>query len=89
MLGRESQTLGRESLLGPWDPGDSHPQASRREKGFTRRRDARGDGREPRALQTGRRYEYDGLNLLRVDQRVDTDGDGVIEAGETAWRHVE
>ncbi|MCG3196565.1 MAG: hypothetical protein GHCLOJNM_01041 [bacterium] len=36
-----------------------------------------------------RRYEYDGLNLLRVDQRVDTDGDGVIEAGETAWRHVE
>ncbi|NUN97165.1 MAG: hypothetical protein HUU16_13440, partial [Candidatus Omnitrophica bacterium] len=22
-------------------------------------------------------------------QRVDTDGDGVIEAGETAWRHVE
>ncbi len=36
-----------------------------------------------------RQYEYDGLNLLRVDERCDNDKDGIIEAGETTWRTVE
>jgi len=36
-----------------------------------------------------RRYEYDGLNLLRMDERCDNDKDGIIEAGETTWRTVE
>lgn len=35
------------------------------------------------------RYEYDGLKLLRVDERIDADQDGEVEAGETTWRTVE
>jgi len=40
-------------------------------------------------LTSEKRYEYEGLNLLRVDERCDADGDGVVEAGETTWRMVE
>jgi len=40
-------------------------------------------------LTSEKRYEYDGLNLVRVDERCDADGDGVVEAGETTWRMVE
>jgi RHS repeat-associated protein len=41
------------------------------------------------APESASRYEYDGLNLLRVDERCDSDADGIIEAGETTWRMVE
>jgi len=55
------------------------------------------DGALPKRLQynssdeltSEKRYEYDGLNLLRVDERCDADGDGIVEAGETTWRMVE
>ena len=40
-------------------------------------------------LTSHKRYEYDGLKLLRVDERCDADGDGEVEAGETTWRTVE
>ena len=40
-------------------------------------------------LVSERRYEYDGLNLVRADDRVDTDNDGVLEAGENTWRCAE
>jgi len=40
-------------------------------------------------LISDKRYEYDGLKLLRVDERCDADGDGEVEAGETSWRTLE
>jgi RHS repeat-associated protein len=40
-------------------------------------------------IESWKRYEFDGINLLRMDERCDTDGDGVIEAGETTWRTLE
>jgi len=40
-------------------------------------------------LTSEKRYEYDGLNLVRVDERCDADGDGIVEEGETTWRMVE
>jgi len=36
-----------------------------------------------------RRYEYDGLNVLRVDERCDNDLDGIIESNKITWRTVE
>jgi len=36
-----------------------------------------------------RRYEYDGLNILRIDDRCDDDLDGIIEINETTWRTLE
>jgi len=36
-----------------------------------------------------KRYEYDGLNVLRIDERCDADGDGAVEPNETTWRTVE
>jgi RHS repeat-associated protein len=43
----------------------------------------------PATIESWKRYEYDGINLLRMDERCDTDGDGEIEEGETTWRTLE
>jgi hypothetical protein len=40
-------------------------------------------------LVSHKRYEYDGLKLLRVDERCDADGDGEVEAVETSRRTLE
>jgi len=50
---------------------------------------AAGTGADPGALTSHRRYEYDGLNLLRIDELCDANGNGTIDAGETTWRKVE
>jgi len=46
-----------------------------------------GTGSDEGALQSGVRYEYDGLNLLRMDQLYDNDSNGLEE--NDAWRIVE
>ncbi|MCG3196050.1 MAG: hypothetical protein GHCLOJNM_00521 [bacterium] len=48
---------------------------------------AGGTGANPGALQSGRRYEYDGLNLLRVDELYDSNSNGLTE--DDAWRRLE
>ncbi len=50
---------------------------------------AAGVGAASGALTSQRRYEYDGLNLLRIDELCDANGNGTIDTGEETWRKVE
>jgi RHS repeat-associated protein len=41
------------------------------------------------SITSWRRYEYDGLNLLRVDDKYDSNGNGYLDSGDTLWRKAE
>ncbi len=53
------------------------------------RNNERSIGPQVKPFHISWRYEYDGPNLLRIDELCDTNKNGLIESNEVTWRVVE